>query len=103
MGFIPWDTWQHYSGVADYLRAKHVSEAAFQDLLKEVKALSLAAVVREKGVIRIVRIGITNNESGLLFLNSGAPLPVVGERAEGGRRYVVVEQIEKGLVFYETD
>jgi len=47
MGFIPSDTWKHFLGVADYLKARHISEAALQYLLKELKALSLAAVVRE--------------------------------------------------------
>jgi len=103
MGFIPWDVWEHFSVIGEYLKTKHISEAAFNELLKEIKALSLAAVVREKRAVRVVRVGIADNESGLLFLKHGEPLPVVGQGAEGGRRYVVIEQIEDGLVFYETD
>jgi hypothetical protein len=103
MGFIPSDAWEHLSGPDDYLKRKHVSPTAFQSLLGKVKALSLAAVVREKQAVRVVRVGISDNESGLLFLNWGVAEPRVGELVSGGRRYSIVEPLEKGIVFYETD
>ena len=46
--------------------------------------------------------GLSVYESGLLFLNDGAAAPKVGEAADGGRTYSVVEPLEKGIVFYET-
>jgi hypothetical protein len=103
MGFIPSDNWKGFPSVADFLKAKGISETAFADLLGNVKKLSLAAVVRERQAIRVVRVGIADNESGLLFLDDDQPLPTVGAMADGGRRYVVIEKIEKNIVFYETD
>jgi hypothetical protein len=104
MGFVPSEIWTDIGAdLKAYLKRKNVSEKRFDSMLQKVKALSLAAVVREPEGTRVVRVGIADNESGLLFLNTGTAMPLVGQRTHGGRRYVVVQELEKKLVFYETD
>ncbi len=103
MGFVPSASWTDVADLRSYLNHKGVSEKAFESMLRKLKVLSLAAVVREDEGKRVVRVGIADNESGLLFLNIGARTPTVGQRTRGGRRYVVVQELEKNLVFYETD
>jgi hypothetical protein len=103
MGFVPSGVWEKLSGPAEYLKRKHVPADAFYKLVGKAGDLFLAALVREKNAIRVVHAGLSVYESGLLFLNDGATAPKVGEAADGGRMYSVVEPLEKGIVFYETN
>jgi hypothetical protein len=103
MGFVPSGVWEKLSGPEEYLRRKHVPADALHKLVANAGDLNLVAFVREKNAIRVVHAGFSVYESGLLFLNNGAKVPKVGEAADGGRRYSVVESLEKGIVFYETN
>lgn len=103
MGFVPSESWTDVPDLRAYLRRKGVSEKIFDSIVLKLKALSLAAIVRDSQGTRVVRVGIADNESGLLFLNVGAAAPTVGQRTRGGRRYVVVQELEKNLIFYETE
>ena len=105
MGFVPSDHWVRLEGLGVYLSRLGISDAAFSSFLRGVKELSLAAVVRDEAGIRVVRVGIGESESGLLFLTKDrrSRTPRSGEKAKDGRRYVTVEELEPGLLFYETD
>jgi hypothetical protein len=104
MGFVPSDSWTQIADVGTYFKRARVSSTQFMSVLRRIKELSLTAVIRENFGVRVVLVGIGNRESGLLFLKREPKnLPRSGERAGDGRRYVLVEQLEKDIVFYETD
>jgi hypothetical protein len=102
MGFVPSRSWRHVDSLAAYLKPLNVREEDFLRIVQKAKALSLSAIVREAEGVRAISVGIGDKESGLLFLSKGA-LPKVGKAARDGRKYVIVEPIEPGVVFYETD
>jgi hypothetical protein len=103
MGFVPSETWTPLTNPSQYLRRRGIPEVMFANFLRKVKDLSLAAVVREQRAIRVVRVGIADKESGLLFLfGSAVTSPAVGDTTADGRSYVVVKEVEPRVVFYET-
>jgi hypothetical protein len=102
MGFLPSNVWRALPDVATYLDTLQVSGTAFQALLMDMKRLSLSALVVRRKSIRVILFGIGDNQSGLIFLR-GQPVPARGEHDDNGRRYRIVEQLEPGIVFYETD
>jgi hypothetical protein len=101
MGFVPSDVWMDVSDLSAYLSRRHASRGAFDAVLRTMKRLSLAAVVREHDGIRVIRVGVGDNESGLLFTN-GRGRPRMREPARGGRIYTVAEELEKNVFYYET-
>jgi hypothetical protein len=52
--------------------------------------------------VRVIRIGLADNESGLLFQPEQAKLPKIGDQLRDGRSYVAIEPVAPGVVFYET-
>lgn len=103
MGFIPSDKWRTLETPDKYLEEIKVPKIKFNLLLKGIKELSLAAIVRtSEGDIRVVRVGIGDNEAGLLFLKDQSKKPQKGQKTGDGREYVYIEQIKPGIFYYET-
>lgn len=102
MGLVPSDDWTLVSDLAAALKGRGVPEQEVLRLVEAMKAESIAAIVRDGGVLRMVRMGIADNESGLLIASNLRSAPRVGQRTSDGREYRVVEQIEPGVWFYET-
>lgn len=103
MGFIPSDKWKKLESPEKYLEEIKVPKAKFDSMLTKVKEMSLAAVVRDaQENVRIVRVGISDNEAGLLFLKNSFDKPKKGQKMLDGREYVYVEEIKPGIFYYET-
>jgi hypothetical protein len=65
MGFVPSSSWTP-ADADKYIASLGSSSAAVRSVLTAQEALSIAALVREPGGnIRVVRIGIGDNEAGL--------------------------------------
>lgn len=102
-GLVPSDRWNRVASVDAYESSKHIHPVVVESLRVKMVDLSLAALVREREWIRVIRVGIGLKESGLLFLSKGAKPPVVGTEESDGRKYVVVERVRPTVVFYETE
>jgi hypothetical protein len=103
MGFVPSDLWKGWPDVAAYLA--HVGAPADQvhAVLAGLRDQMLAvAVVRDGKDVRVIRIGIGDNESGVIFVGKHGATPVIGAVTTDGRKYTVVERLEPGVYFYET-
>jgi hypothetical protein len=103
MEFVPSGSWKPVADLETYLAPLKVPADAVHEIHSELAALSLAAIVREAdGSIRVVRIGISDNESGLHFPVSGSETLKLGDKLPDGRDIEVLEEVRKGVVFYET-
>ncbi|HYG70337.1 MAG TPA: hypothetical protein VD838_21850 [Anaeromyxobacteraceae bacterium] len=103
MAFVPSGAWKPWPRFDAWASAAKVDAARANDLVARVQSLSLAAIVRDRGAIRVIRIGLGDNESGLLFQTSAdVKPPKLGETTGDGRTFVVVEPLAPGVVFYET-
>jgi hypothetical protein len=103
MGFIPSDKWRKLDTVEKYLEEIKVSKAKFDSLLAKVKEMSLAAVVADLNQsVRVVKVGVGDNEAGLLFVGKSSEKPRKGQKMSDGREYVYVEEIKPNVFYYET-
>ena len=103
MGFVPSDKWRKLASPEKYLEEIKLPQAKFDAMLTKVKEMSLAAVVRDsQGNIRVVRVGISDNEAGLLFVKTPANKPKKGQKMLDGREFVYVEEIKPNIFYYET-
>jgi len=72
-------------------------------MLTTLNAMNLAAVVRDSlGSTRVVRVGVSDNEAGLLFVKTPSAKPKKGQKMLDGREYVYVEEIRPNIFYYET-
>ena len=102
LGFVPSSSWKR-SSFDDYLASIGASPAAVQRVLSALTALSIAALVRQAdGAIRVVRIGIGENESGLVFSSPKLPPLKVGAKLPDGRQIKILRDLKKGVFFYES-
>lgn len=103
MGFVPSDRWRDLSSVEEYLKEGGIDKIKFEQMLAKVKALNLAAVVREaEGSTRVVRVGISDNEAGLLFIRKPSEKPRTGGRLLSGKEYTIAEEVGLNVFYYET-
>lgn len=102
MGFIPSGRWIDYADLDAAMTAQGLDTAQVLALLDRLWVTHGRALVRSgPETIRAVLSGIGDNESGVLFQRPDAPPPKVGESFEG-MEYVVVEQLEQGMFYFET-
>lgn len=103
MGFIPSDKWRKLESPEKYLEEIKVPKTKFDSMLTKVKEMGLAAVVRDtQENVRVVRVGVSDNEAGLLFLKNPSNKPKKGQKMLDGREYVYVEEIKPNIFYYET-
>jgi hypothetical protein len=103
MGFVPSDKWRKLDAPEKYLEEIKLSQTKFDEMLTTLKTMNLAAVVRDSlGNTRVVRVGISDNEAGLLFVKSTSAKPKKGQKMLDGREYVYVEEIRPNTFYYET-
>jgi hypothetical protein len=103
MGFVPSDKWRKLGGPEEYLEEIKLSAPKFNALMTALKELSLAALVRDsQGNTRVVRVGVSDNEAGLLFVKNPSAKPKKGEKMADGREYVYVEELKPNIFYYET-
>ena len=102
IGLVPSQAWRSWPDEASFLSGVGAKPAEVDAALEQLRRLSVAAAVREGQGVRLVKVGIADDEAGVLFFPAGARLPKRGDRALDGREYVVVEPLEAGVVLYET-
>lgn len=102
MAFVPSSVWTRWDRFESWAKKAKLEPRTAEELLKRIEALAIAAIVREGDAVRVIRIGLGDNESGLLFQPEKAKPPKVGDALVDGRSYVAVEPVAPGVVFYET-
>lgn len=102
MGFVPSGDWKPWPGLGAYAQRLGIPESRIRDLTRQMRDIGLSALVRDQAGLRLVGVGIGDNESGLIFPRPGAPRPRVGAQWPDGRKYVIVEEVSTGVFYYET-
>ncbi|MGH9866950.1 MAG: hypothetical protein ACREAA_02130 [Candidatus Polarisedimenticolia bacterium] len=102
-GLVPSGRWKTWESLGAYLKTLSLTEEEIHRLADHMMSIGLSALIREESGTRMVGVGIGDNESGLLLLQSQSPQsPKVGSRLLDGREYTIVEEVEPGLFYYET-
>jgi hypothetical protein len=102
MGFVPSASWKP-GDVDKYIASLGVSPVAVRSVLAAQEDLSIATLVREPGGdVRVIRIGIGDNEAGLLFPSGKQPALTRGAKLADGRQVVFVREVKAPVLFYET-
>ncbi len=102
-GLVPSGSWKDWKSLEEYLASIHVSDKAVSDLTERMYGAGLSALIRDKSDTRAVGVGVGDNESGLLFFHPGASAPRIGEIRRDGAKYSIVEEVGKGVWYYETN
>jgi hypothetical protein len=102
MALVPSAVWKRWGDLDGWTKAAKVDRSVVEGLLRGIESLAIAAVVREGDQVRVIRIGLADNESGLLFQPEKAKPPKIGDQVRDGRSYVAIEPVAPGVVFYET-
>jgi len=102
MGFVPSGDWRPWPSLAAYTRRIGIPEATIRDVTRRMRDIGLSALIRDRAGVRMVGVGIGDNESGLIFPRPDAPQPRVGEQWPDGRKYTIVEKVAAGVFYYET-
>jgi hypothetical protein len=103
MGFVPSGDWKPWPSVAAYLATIKVDEGTVAGLTQDMLAIGLSALVREDSSIRLVGVGVGDNESGLLLTGRGASTPQIGAPLPDMKTYSIVERLAPDLYYYETN
>src|SRR5262249_43885989 len=103
MGFVPSGVWYPVEDADEYIKSLGANPSKVREILKEMRDLSLSAIVAEAGsVVRVVGVGIADNESGLLFALGDAAPYTKGDKLSDGREVILIEPVEPHVYFYET-
>jgi hypothetical protein len=98
LGFVPSGVWRTRDRAAA-LKSLQTSEAVIGRILSDMRMADIAAIVRNKDVVRVAWAGIGDNEAGLLFTVNP---PTRGQVRPDGAAYSVVELVAPGVFFYTT-
>jgi len=102
MGFVPSGDWRSWPSLGAYLQKIDVSEGKVIDLTRRMLEIGLSALIRDPSGIRLVGVGVGDNESGLLFLRPAGSRPRVNAKWPDGRKYTIVEEVVPGVFYYAT-
>ena len=103
MGFIPSGTWKDYPDIKTFFATRGIPESSASLLLEALEnAQALAAVRVSENVVQVVLSGIGDNQAGLMFQPPRHSIPKVGTKLEDGTELKVVQQLEPGVIYYET-
>ena len=102
LGFVPSGDWKSWTSLHDYLDSIQVREETVLDLSRQMLAIGLSALIREASRMRLVGVGIGDNESGLIVQSPSDATPKVGAIWPDGRRCTVVDRVAPGIYYYET-
>ena len=101
MGLVPSGNWMTVEDPEEFIRKLGADPARVRKIVSEMRAHSIAAIVREEAYIRVVQVGIGDNEAGVLFGGDAAPYKD-GQKLRDGRRVIVIEPLKPGVYYYET-
>jgi hypothetical protein len=102
LGLVPSGEWRPWHDLPAYLGTLGLEQAAVDGLVSQMLSIGLSAVVREPEGIRVVGVGVGDNESGLVFVRQGAVAPRVGRATADAKEYSIVEEVAPGVFYYET-
>jgi hypothetical protein len=103
MGFVPSGAWHPVKDADVYIKSLGANPVKVREILKEMHDLSLSAIVAETGsVVRVVRLGIADNESGIFFVPGDVAPYKKGDKLSDGREVILIEKLEPRVYFYET-
>ena len=103
MGFVPSGEWKSWPGLGAYLKTIGVAEDAVLALTQHVLAIGLSALMREPSAVRLVGVGVGDNESGVVLTRSPSAVPAVGRVLSDNKTYSIVEKLAPDLYYYETN
>lgn len=103
MGFIPSGQWNEFRNLDEYFEKSQIDRADAMRLIDGLKNISFTAIERSgANSVRVFLAGIGDNVAGLLFQNGDSPPPVLRAMSADGLEYVILEEIESGLWYFET-
>lgn len=102
LGLVPSGVWKPWANLETYLSTINVKASEVTDLVQQMLGIGVSALVRETSQIRLVAVGVGDNESGMLLLGPQASPPVLGGDSGNGREYVIVDEVAPRVWFYET-
>lgn len=103
MGFIPGGRFIQRENLKGALSERHIDIERVQAVIGAMSDThSVAVHYGHKGWIEVVKIGIADNVSGVLFASEGGMPPSVGEVHSGGGEYIFVEKVGRNAYFFET-
>lgn len=103
MGLVPSGDWKPWPSLAAYLNTIKLPEDTVARLTQQMLAIGLSALIREGADIRLVGVGVGDNESGLLLTARRTLTPQVGARLPDMKTYSIVERLAPDLYYYETN
>lgn len=103
MGFVPSGRWNEFPSVTAFFDARGLRESAAMALVQSLVDTRAAAVVRlPGGTVQVLLAGIADNHAGILFQPEAAAIPQVGAALDDGTEFRLVEQLEPGVIYFET-
>lgn len=103
MGFVPGGRFLPKSSLAEAFSERGIRSEQVESLLDSmIRAGAVAARSTAGGAVEVIRIGMADNLSGVLFLAEGERPPEVKSEHENGSSYVLVERMAKGVYYFET-
>ncbi|WP_419569873.1 hypothetical protein [Rheinheimera sp.] len=103
MGFVPSGVWKKWPSLTAYLDSIAVTEAQIDTLTAEMRDIGLSALRREKEGIRLVGVGVGDNESGVLLLKAGANRPKLSQPLADLKQLSILDRVADDLYYYETN
>jgi hypothetical protein len=103
MGFVPSGQWNEFSDLDEYFAKSHTIRAEVMQLVDGLKRTSFAAIERNGATtVRVFLTGIGDNVAGLLFQAGDTSPPVLRANPADGLDYIILEEVESGLWYFET-
>ncbi|WP_337881265.1 hypothetical protein [Rheinheimera sp.] len=103
MGFVPSGVWKTWPSRAAYLDSIAVTETQIDELTAQMRDIGLSALRREPEGIRLVGVGVGDNESGVLLLNAGASRPKLSQPLTDFKQLSILDRVADDLYYYETN
>jgi hypothetical protein len=103
MGFVPSGEWKPWPSLEAYLTTIGVAEDQVLALTDQMLAIGLSAIVRESASIRLVGVGVGDNESGLILARPGTPAPKKKGTLPDHKTLAIIEKLGPDLYYYETN
>ena len=103
MGFVPSGEWKPWPSLNAYLKTLGIAEDAVRGLTQHLLAVGFSAVLRENSGIRLVGVGVGDNESGIVLTRRATPAPEVGRSLSDNKTYSIVERLAPDVYYYETN
>lgn len=99
-GYIPYPPGVPFHSLDAELSANHLTHDDLDAIVSSMRSLHIVALLKMPIGVRAIYSGVTHNEIGLLFLNSGEAPPRVGDRWGNGIEVSSVTAIAPDVFLY---